>query len=319
VIIWVDDSLFQEGARDVDRLALLRGAAIRRHTLIVSTDPADARAERRSPGFHGWMKTLSERLRREVEMLQERLELVSGNATARGAERLLVSGREPWTRAHGSWVTMEEAVRAVVLPTHLLVENTINDRAFLRRAMSPGWRERLDMWERAGLLRYENGGGNAVMRALIEHHAKDDYARQAFGLPSKLWRLVHVVVYDHDGTDPDHPGGESQRVERACDAAGLADRSHRLRRRDQEHYLPREALEAIVQARVTNQAERERLMNEIAAYVAKGEQRHFEELPQLAAFKNAFGEPIAWSEDWFRRDGAWPEMTLLAEKIAAAI
>jgi hypothetical protein len=322
VIIWVDDILFQEGARDVDRLALLRGAAVRRHTLIISTDSTAARADRCSPGFDAWTKRLQERLRSEVEMLRERLDMVSGDATARGAERLLVAGRERWTGAAGCWVTMDEAVRAVALPTYVLVENAINDRAFLRRAMPPAWRERLDTWERTGLLRYENAGGNALMRQLIDFHDVDDNARQAFGLPSKLWRLVHVVVYDHDGTASDRPGGDAQRVDRACQAAGLVDRSHRLHRRDQEHYLPREALEEIVQRRVTNDHDRERLMLGIDAQWAKGERRHFDDLPRLGPepfFKNEFGEKLSWSDEWFQHDGAWPEMTLLAEKIAAAI
>jgi hypothetical protein len=319
MILWVDDRLFQDGARDVDRLALLRGAAMRRHTLIVSTEPTARRRERVSPGFDAWRDALPSRLRIEVEVLRARLDLISGNATARGAERLFVGSAESSPHVQGCWVTLEEAVRAVALPTHVLVENAINDRAFLRRAMPPAWRERLDAWERGGLLRYENGGGNAVMRALVEHHADDGYARQAFGLPSRLWRLVHVVVYDHDGTALDHPTRDAQRLERACLEAGLEDRSHRLRRRDQEHYLPREALVAIVQERMTNEGERERLMGEIEAHMAKGEERHFADLPALAAFKNAFDEPLAWSDAWFERDGAWPEMTLLAEKIAAAI
>jgi hypothetical protein len=319
VIIWVDDRLFEEGARDVDRLALLRGAALRRHTLIVSTDPGDARARRRSPGFDGWKNDLPDRIRTEVEALRQRLELVSGNASARGAERLLVSGDAPSANAPGCWVTMDEAVRAVVLPTYILVENAINDRAFLRCAMPPAWRERLDAWERSGLLRYENGGGVSVLQALVERHANDDYARQAFGLPSKLWRLVHVVVYDHDGNASNQPSQQSRAMERACQNAGFEGRSHRLFRRDQEHYLPREALETIVRARVTNPDERERFLREINTHMAKGELRHFEALPSLAAFKNAFREDLGWSDEWFQRDGAWPEMTLLAEKIAAAI
>jgi len=30
-------------------------------------------------------------------------------------------------------------------------------------------------------------------------------------------------------------------------------------------------------------------------------------------------DSLDWRDEWFERDGAWPEMTLLAEKIAAAI
>ena len=216
---------------------------------------------------------------------------------------------------------MEEAVRAVVLPTYVLVENAISDRAFLRRVMPPAWHARLDAWERAGQLRYENGGGITVMRAIVEKHGDDVYARQAFGLPSKLWCLVHVVVHDHDGDDADDPSPEARALARACRGAGLGGRSHELRRRDQEHYLPREALEAIAERRA-NGDDREKLMRKIGEHMAQGERRHFEELPRLGRdpfFKNEFDAPLAWSDEWFRRDGAWSEMTTLAETIAAAI
>jgi hypothetical protein len=319
VIVWVDDRLFEAGAREVDRLALLRGAALRRHTLVVSTDPSAASRDRRSPGFDAWRAALPDRIRREVDLLCERLGRVTPNAVARGAGRLLVSDRRP--DAAGCWVTMEEAVRAVVLPTYVLVENAINDRAFLRRAMPPVWRDRLDAWEHAGLLRYENGGGNAVMRAIVVRHGDDGYAREAFGLPSRLWAQVHVVVYDHDGDDAGHPSTESSKLGGACRDAGLAERSHRLHRRDQEHYLPREVLEAIVQSRAKPD-EREGLLEKVAEHLADGERRHFRELPRLGQgpfFKNEFDEPLDWRDEWFQRDGAWAEMTLLAETIAAAI
>lgn len=325
MIVWVDDRLFQEGARDVDRLALLRGASSRRHTLIVSARPADSRHDRHSPGFDRWTAGLPEQLRREVHVLRERLDLVSGNAAARGAKRLLVSEHTPQPAAPGCWVTMDEAVRAVILPTYILVENAINDRAFLRCAMPPLWRERLDTWERGGLLRYENGGGNSVMTLLLDFHASDENARQAFGLPTELWRLVHVIVYDHDGTSMGQPGEGARQLAEACKRPGLEHRGHRLERRDQEHYLPAEALRAIVNVRVTNNEQRTALMNAVATHMAKGADRHFSELPRLGDspfFKNEFGAPLMWtaeSVEWFQRDGAWPEMTLLAEKIAAAI
>src|SRR5262245_29817483 len=131
MIVWVDDRLFQQGAHDVDRIALLRGASIRRHTLVISSYPGDAQRDRRSPGFDRWQAGLPERLQKEVKLLRERLDLVSGNAVARGAERLLVSGYTPLHNVAGCWVTISEAVRAVTLPTYVLVENAINDRAFL--------------------------------------------------------------------------------------------------------------------------------------------------------------------------------------------
>ena len=80
MIVWVDDLLFERNAHDVDRIALLRNAAIRRHTLIVSDDLWAARTNRKAPRFDSWKSSLSDRLRREVEELRERLDRVSGNS-----------------------------------------------------------------------------------------------------------------------------------------------------------------------------------------------------------------------------------------------
>lgn len=104
----------------------------------------------------------------------------------------------------------------------------------------------------------------------------------------------------------------------------MDERSHRLWRRDQEHYLPTEALRVIVQSRVTNPADRSRLLADIDVHTEKKDDRHFSQLPKLGGaplFKNEFTEPSAstWSDAWFERDGAWPEMTQLAERIASAI
>jgi hypothetical protein len=271
-----------------------------------------------------WQGALPARLGGEVRLLCERLALVSGNAVARGAERLLVSNDRPAPGVAGCWVTLEEAVRAVTLPTCILVENIVNDRAFLRRLMPPDWRERLDQWENAGLLRYEHGGGINGIATLVKHFSDDDRCRQAFGLPSRLWRLVHIIVYDHDGEQPEQPGEGARQVERACRDAGLDEHSHRLQRRDQEHYLPPEALQKIVHAHQwQSDHDREQFTAKIKTHIERGYDRHFTELPRLGKepfFKNEFDRPADWfDDDWFRRDGAWPEMTLLAEKIAAAI
>jgi len=82
-------------------------------------------------------------------------------------------------------------------------------------------------------------------------------------------------------------------------------------------------LQKIVNERITDRAEREQRLASIEAHAAKGEQRHFDPLPQLAdgAFlKRAFkDESESWSDQWFEEDGAWPEMTRLAERISSAM
>lgn len=267
---------------------------------------------------------MPERLGAEVMLLRERTHRVSVTAVTRGAARVLVCARDPGAMHEGCCLPLEDAVRAVAQPLHVLVEHQVNDAAFLRYIMPPVWRERLEAWERRGELRYENGGGLAVMTALVDFHCQDEHARLAFGLPAAVWRLVHFIVYDHDGDQYHLPGEQSRRLESSCNSAGMVDRCHRLQRRDQEHYLPVEALRQIVEERVTNPEDRAHLLADIDAHVAKDDTRHFAPLPQLGRdpfFKNKFAKQSAspWADDWFERDGAWAEMTRLAERIASAM
>ncbi len=318
MIVWMDDALFAGTARDVDRLALLRDAALRRHTLIVSTSPDVPWDARRSPHFDTWLAALPDRLRIEVTTLRERSDRVSVNAVVRGATRVLVSATDISAEYSGCWLSLEDAVRAVAQPLHILVEHQIHDAAFLRRIMPPVWRKQFSAWERRGELRYEHGGGLPVMTALIDFFHQNDHTRLAFGLPAELWRLVHFLVYDHDGERAEVPGPDSQRLERSCVRAGMASRHYRLKRRNQENYLPIKAMRQIVDMRVTDPGDRTRLMGVIDAYAARGEGRHFKELDY---FKNEFATPSAsnWPDAWFEDDGAWPEMTDLAERIASAM
>jgi hypothetical protein len=322
LILWVDDALFDGPVRDVDRLALLRNAALRRHTLIVSATPTAPWGARPTPHFDSWLGALPTRLRAEVRLLRERTNRVSANSITRGAPRLLVAEHPLEDDLLGCWLPLTDAVRAVAQPLHILVEHQINDAAFLRRAMPPAWRRRFQQWEQRGELRYENGGGLPVMAAIVEYFTNDVQARLAFGLPADVWRLVHFIVFDHDGHSRDHPGEQAGKLTRCCADKGMKERSHRLKRRDQEHYLPLEALKMIVKKRITDATERGRLLEALDEHFALGEERHFVELPHIGQepfFKNEFVKESHWPDDWFARDGVWPEMTRLAERIASAI
>lgn len=243
MIVWMDDALFAgDIARDLDRLALLRNAALRRHTLIVSTSPDAPWSARRSSHFDAWLAALPDRLRAEVAMLRDRSDRVSVTAVVRGAARVLVSAADLSAEYSGCWLSLEDAVRAVAQPLHIIVEHQIHDAAFLRRVMPPVWRKKLEDWERRGELRYENGGGLPVMTAMVEFFCHDDNARLAFGLPAQLWRLVHFLVYDHDGDRAEAPREGSRLLEGACVKAGMANHNYRLKRRNQENYLPIKAM-----------------------------------------------------------------------------
>lgn len=322
MIIWLDDALFAGPGRALDRAALLRNAARRRHTLIISTRPDAPWGARECPAYDAWIAALPAALQAEFALLRERLAIVSVTAVTLGAERLLVCERDPGPEHKGARLSIDDAVRALSLPLHVMVEHQINDAAFLRVVMPPAWRARIERWERSGELRFVHGGGLPVMAELVSFHCNDDNCRLAFGLPAALWRLTHFVVFDHDGERPEDPGRASAELGRVCAGKGLQGRWHRLSRRDQEHYLPLAALRAMVE-KITDPGSREQLLSSLDAFGTQGEERHFLPLPQLGErelFKNAFKTAgLDWQEDWFEADGAWPEMIRLAERIASAI
>ena len=322
MIVWVDDALFAPGAaRDVDRLALLRGAARRRHTVAVSEVPADLGYGGGGPRLGAWLGTLGAALRREVELLLDRLRAVSAGAVTQGAGLLAVSDRaDVRASARVCAATLDDAVRIVSRPLAVLVENVVHDAAFLRRVLPRAWRERLREWEAQGAVCFEHGGGG-TMREILVHFGSAAEGAEPRDLPSPAWCLLHFVVHDHDGERHDRPGEAARAVARACRDLGMATRCHVLSRRNQESYLPRPAIEALVPLRASDPAQQARLLADLAVHFdLPEEERHFRPLPRLGQtdlFKNEFAQPVGWSDRWFADSDQ--EMTELAERIAAAL
>jgi hypothetical protein len=317
VVIWTDERLFEnEAARDVDRLALLRGAAERRHVLNVSASPGTLSDKSASKPFKAWHESLGSDLRVEVEILLERVHLIPPSVLSYGNEWMLVSDH-PQRDAHpGCWLTLEQAVRAVSHPLYLLVENIINDAEFLRMALPPEWSRRLEDWERRGQIRYEHGGGHSI-EGIVRKYTDDEYCRQAFGLPAEVWIALHFVLCDRDSSERQGRGRTARDVLEACQVAGMKDRRfHCLERRAQENYLPEEAALAILDRDKMSEVDKLSHRQDVEKHYAKPD-RHSAKPPRR--LKNRFSDDIHWSSKWFEKDGAWPELTKLAERIAAAM
>lgn len=87
---------------------------------------------------------------------------------------------------------------------------------------------------------------------------------------------------------------------------------HRLERRTQENYLPREALEKIP---FTDKESPQAIKDFFPE--SSEHDRFFSKAPDF--FKSQFKKEegaFEWQDDWFKDDNVWPEMTRLAEKIA---
>lgn len=323
MIFWVDDALFAGKNADVDLLTLLRQAAQRRHTLMISASP-QTMWNKAAPNCSAWQQNnLTPRLQDEVAFLLERLGFISSNLTTRGEVAPIRVSEQHLHSDNACVLTLAQAIRAVALPLHILVENQINDAAFLRHAMPPVWRDRLRQWEQDGELRFVQAGGITEMLRLLEFHADDAQAKQAFGLPARVWLLQYFLIYDHDGKQEDQTGPHTKALEHAIKKYPLA--SHRLQRRCQENYLPQSRLLDIVKRKL-DADDTTTLTDAVNAHCLQAPaKKHYAKLPRLGKdpfFKNEFSDPAnagIWDAADFEADGIWPEMVQLAEAIAAAI
>jgi hypothetical protein len=320
MIILVNDQLFFPGAaHEVDRLALLRNAARRQHTLRISPFPVKDIEQgpihsKNSENYRQWLSTLQGELLKEVTLLSEQLKQVSAMAITRGSPWLLVSNDPADRSIDGCWLTLEQAVRAVGAPLFVLVENMINDAAFFRTVMPPPWKQRLKEWEELGMLRFEHGGGQSIVD-IVKKFSDDKYSAKAFGLPAEAWKALHFVICDHDGKCAKEPGKLARDAQDACNKAQMMHRLHRLERKKQENYIPQEAADELAK-RHSNAKE---FVSKIADFDRLPEdERHFVDFP-LPSMKNCFDNEFSWLDEWFLTDGSWPEMARLAEKIAAAM
>lgn len=346
MIIWMDDALFSGEYPYVDNIAILRNAANRRHTLIISDDPLKSPFSRDfvRPCFDTWLDRLPDFMQVEINRLLDKLKLgSSGDSTSFGlAKRLLITERDADIKAKvniekSCFVSFDSAARAVSLPLHILVENQINDAAFIRRVMPPKWRIRLNDLECSGRLRYVQGGGIGEIKKMIEFHCVDGQALKAFGLSTDVWKLLHFVLYDRDiykennTIDKNRPSTQSEELRILCENQGMKYRSHQLERRAQENYLPYEILEYIRDnENFKNRQDKEEFFTKLNSYkeCITIEKNFFDMITITTGnlgkrfFKSIFAKENleeVWQDEWFDNDGSRNEMVKLAESIIAAM
>jgi hypothetical protein len=321
MILLIDEELFASNSvRDVDRIALLNLAAVREHSVLWSGRPQAKTSAASSPTVESWRNGLKDRIAREVKVILDSIRLAA-STLAYDAERVLVSNR--WQVRGLCILELEVALRMLSEPLHVLVENGVRDGAFLRRVLPPEWREQLEQWERRGRVRFEHAGGVSELRMIVEHMSDDANANLTWGMPAAAWKATHFLISDHDGTCLEQPGLDAKRFERTCRDAGLSRRYHVLRRRKQEHYLPKEVMQWIVEREITNPTEKRDLMMKIEEFFAGD--RSFGDLPKPGEtdklWKGRFWRhrKDEWTAEWFDKDKCWPEMRGLAEAIQRAL
>ncbi len=249
VIFLLSGGLFRsDQTRSIDLIALLRGVALRGHSLFVVDDPFGT-ASTESKDFEQWTAELSSNLKREVTWLRERVHRIPPNAVTRGATTVVVVKQVSNQRATARRVVVDlsEAIKIATLPLFVLVENGLSDAAFLRRTLPAPWRKKLKEWESAGTVRFEHAGGIGEMKRLVEHCSIEGATANPLGMGASAWRASHFLLSDRDSEDREgKPSRDARELQRACERAQLQRQLHILLRRDQESYIPVDALRAII-------------------------------------------------------------------------
>ncbi len=240
----------------------------------------------------------------------------------RGGIRVLVPAR--WSEPRGALqLGLEAAIRVLSEPLHVLVENGLRDAAFIRRIMPPDWRTRFCEWEKFGRVRFEHAGGIDEMHQIVSFMASSESASAGWGIPAEAWCLIHYLIFDHDGETSQHPSKESHQLGLLCEKRGLRERYHRLERRQQEYYLPREAMRWIAENQVTNGPQRQDALQTIEAFF-QGDRCHGP-LPNVTNSQRKKAEfwksrfwihrGDTWNDGWFEADGATREGQRIAEAL----
>lgn len=229
----VDIAAFAETGRDaIALLDVLLAGAEGRHTVVV--DPPLRTSVQAREAFGAWLSALLVSGGTIAEMLTEHYERRAtreDRLQSRSEVRVVAESNSAWNVAPPR-VTPRDASRLAREPLAIILEDAVNDGAFLRVISEVAGESGRRFRERLGRawLRVAHGGGidsiPRLLRALEE---------------AQVERRRCVVVVDHDGDSPDKPSQSSMRVEDVCGEYDVP--FIRLRRRAIENYAPREALE----------------------------------------------------------------------------
>lgn len=127
-------------------------------------------------------------------------------------------------------LTVGDTIREMVRPFRIVLEDGINDRAFLENVLSSDILTEINTHLDEGSVIFEHGGGvDSMYRTLAKIEIQRSLAR------FQLW-----VMCDHDGFHQGEVGRGSARLGNLCQSKSIP--FHRLQRRCIENYLPDECL-----------------------------------------------------------------------------
>lgn len=229
------ERLFADEANTAMMIAILSHGVSGRHA--VQTDPmpvlnpaVEGNQWVWPPEIQNWLAQQSQAVRETVELcIEHALILEADQLPGRTLVVVEAAGNELFEVSE-AWVPLPRAKQLLEMALKVMVENAVNDRAFLLAFAPEEHATALRNAEDGGWLEFVNGGGITDARNQVE----------ALN-PQKSRRFRHFILFDSDAAAPNQPSSDAKKLKRACEAANIA--FHPLRRRAAENYLPLPALE----------------------------------------------------------------------------
>lgn len=307
VIFRVDQALVGT-ARTVELLALIRNAAVRNHTLWfvehVQAEGGDVTAAWDQLG--GLVGVAAD----EVQTLHEAVLRIRPHAATLGAVTVGVQAGANAGACSSCNFVMElpNAIRLSAAPLAVLVEDIINDVAFLARALPRPWQKWLQESQERGAVAFEHGGGKRNLKNFVDHFGSGT-RRDPAGLGPAAWCVAHIVLVDRDMPAAPQEGATQSEIRALLRSRGHEERIWVLQRRSADHYVPLAMLDELHASGLLQTP----AMKRVKAARLAGD--------KIAdkSVKLAFAtQPSSPGEDaWFDDDGSREEMTQIAEWISA--
>jgi len=322
VIVLVEDGVFaSRRSEPLDLLALLRLGFEGRH--LVQTQPP-WEPGKTTLAVNCWLAEQSTQVREQAELVLT----VGIEEAVRFPSALTVSIVDGVTPAwNPPRLPLAEALRVLMQPLRLLVEDAENDGAFLRTVAPEHWREALERSLGQGWIELEHAGGITRMATRLKGRSASELLR--------FW-----VLFDSDACEPNQPSAQSEDLRKLCGGQGVA--HHQLRRRAAENYLPIPAL-----ARWAKMGPRGKRKERQATYLAfkemeavcrhhyhmrdgfakdeeKGIPTSYGDFAHRPELRDGFGpnvrglfkqEQFRFQEEWLRRDGQQEETSRIVQAI----
>ena len=215
----IADSVFSAGNR-LELRALLQLSLARRCYMDVIA--------KTSVSYQEWLLELTDAERTAWTLVSE---YSARDMAVHRIQDVVVAGNavSEWDRSTPR-ISVTDALRLISIPARILVENSVNDRAFILAMLPETTRRYFEWLEANDLIEFSHTGGVTELKNIVDKVVALKHHR----------RIRYFAIFDSDSPAPGVRHRNSERAVKSCERAQIP--YHCLQRRAIENYLPKDAL-----------------------------------------------------------------------------